>query len=98
MDGVGVKRDLYEARKWLKQAAENGHEDARLLLKTEKRVYKRAALTNIIIGILLLVVGIIITTLTYNSATESGGYYFITWGLMISGGIEIVRGLIDLLG
>ena len=98
MDGIGVKRDLYEARKWLKQAAENGHEDARLLLKTEKRVYKKAALTNIIIGILLLVGGILITTLTYNSATESGGYYFITWGLMISGGIEIVRGLIDLLG
>lgn len=98
LDGIGVKKDMYEARKWLRQAADNGHEDARLLLKAEKLVHKKAALTSIIIGILLLVGGILITVFTYNRASESGGYYFITWGPVIAGALGIIRGLIDLIG
>lgn len=97
MEGKGVTRDMYEARKWIRQAANNGYEEARQLLKWEKKENRKKALTNIIIGIALLGGGILITALTYNRAAESGGRYIITWGLMAAGGIEIIRGFIDLI-
>ena len=97
MDGIGVKKDIYEARKWFRQAADNGHAEASLLLSEEKRETKRNAWKNIILGIILLVGGLLFTVLTYNQAMESGGYFFIAWGAIIAGGIEIIRGLIDMI-
>jgi hypothetical protein len=46
-------------------------------------------------GAVLLVVGIIITVGTYGAASSSatGGVYFVPWGLIVIGGLWIIRGL-----
>lgn len=46
------------------------------------------------IGVLLLLVGIVITAATYGSASSAGGgTYIIAYGPMIVGVIQIFRGL-----
>ncbi len=45
------------------------------------------------IGALLLVVGVVITVMTYDSASTYGGTYVIAYGPMVVGVIKIVRGL-----
>ena len=55
---------------------------------------RRAARShNIMIGLLLLVVGVIITAVTYDSASQQGGTYIIAWGPMVYGGIRLFKGL-----
>ena len=44
-------------------------------------------------GGLLLVIGIIVTAVTYGSASTSGGTYIIAYGPIIVGVIKIFRGL-----
>jgi hypothetical protein len=63
---------------------------AQSLVDSERRS-KRSA--DLMIGGLLFGLGLIITVGTYNSASESGGTYFIAYGPMIVGVIRIFRGL-----
>ena len=48
---------------------------------------------DIVLGSILLVVGLLITVGTYNSASQSGGTYFIAYGPMIVGVIRLFKGL-----
>jgi hypothetical protein len=48
---------------------------------------------RLIIGVVLLVIGILVTVVTYSDASDSGGTYTIAYGAMIVGVINIVRGL-----
>jgi hypothetical protein len=48
------------------------------------------------IGVLLLLVGILITATTYSSASTSGGSYLIAYGPIIFGIVHIVRGLVSM--
>jgi hypothetical protein len=45
------------------------------------------------VRLLLLVVGLVITAVTYGSASSGGGTYIIAYGPMIVGVIKIIRGL-----
>ena len=50
---------------------------------------------NITIGLIMLVIGIIITAVTYDSASSSpnGGTYIVAWGPMVFGAIRLFKGL-----
>jgi hypothetical protein len=60
------------------------------LVDSERRSRKSA---DLVIGGLLFGLGLLVTVGTYNSASESGGTYFIAYGPMIVGVIRIFRGL-----
>jgi hypothetical protein len=49
-------------------------------------------------GLVLLVIGIVITAVTYGSASQGGGTYVVAYGPMIVGVIRIFRGLARLGG
>ncbi len=42
--------------------------------------------------------GILVTVLTYASASNGGGTYFVAWGAIIFGGIQFFRGIAGLAG
>jgi hypothetical protein len=54
--------------------------------------------TDLGFGLVLLVIGIVITAVTYGSASQAGGTYVIAYGPMIVGVIRIFRGLARLGG
>jgi hypothetical protein len=55
---------------------------------------RRAAKSkNIAIGLVLLVIGIIVTAVTYDSASREGGTYIVAWGPMVFGAIRLFKGL-----
>jgi hypothetical protein len=53
-----------------------------------------AARSQIMYGIALLVIGVVITAVTFSSASQSGGTYYIVYGPIVVGVIKIIRGLI----
>lgn len=63
--------------------------------EAELRAQRRSQANGQIgLGVLLLLVGIVITAATYGSASSSGGgTYIIAYGPMIVGVIQIFRGL-----
>lgn len=49
---------------------------------------------NVVLGVILVVVGLGITFLSYSSAvSKGGGTYMVAWGLVLVGVVRIVRGL-----
>lgn len=54
--------------------------------------------TDLGYGLVLLVIGIVITAVTYGSASEGGGTYIVAYGPIIVGLIRIFRGLARLGG
>ena len=48
---------------------------------------------DIALGAILLVVGILVTAFTYDSASQQGGTYIIAWGPMVFGAIRLFKGL-----
>jgi len=60
------------------------------LAAAERRSRKQK---DIVLGAILLGVGLLITVATYNSASQSGGTYFIAYGPMIVGVIRLFKGL-----
>ncbi len=53
---------------------------------------KSPAKRNIILGSILLATGAGVTGYTYFLAAQEGGHYFILWGLMLVGGITLMKG------
>jgi hypothetical protein len=49
--------------------------------------------TNMLIGGIVCVVGMVITVATYSAASEGGGRYVIAWGAIIWGAIQFFRGM-----
>ncbi len=47
---------------------------------------------EIMVGVIVLIIGAVLTWITYEAASE-GGTYFVFWGLMIYGGYKIIKGL-----
>ena len=48
---------------------------------------------NIVFGLLLVIIGIAITSITYSSVSQSGGTYIVAYGPIIVGVIRIFKGL-----
>jgi len=65
---------------------------ARSIYESERQ---SARSRNIMVGLILLVVGIIVTAVTYDSASSSpsGGTYIVAWGPMVYGAIRLFKGL-----
>jgi hypothetical protein len=63
---------------------------ARSMHETERRASRSH---HILVGSILLVVGIAITAVTYDSASQQGGTYIIAWGPMVYGAIRLFKGL-----
>ena len=51
---------------------------------------------ELVIGLVLLVIGVVITAATYNAAHENGGRYVLAYGPIAVGAINIIRGLFHL--
>jgi uncharacterized membrane protein len=49
--------------------------------------------SDVVIGLVLIVIGILITAVTYDSASKSGGTYIVAYGPIIVGVIKLFRGL-----
>ena len=58
---------------------------------------KDGALRSMGVGALLCVAGIVITSVTYSNASQSGGTYLIMWGPVVFGGWQFLKGLARLL-
>lgn len=64
------------------------------VLYKEIEPYKEAAMKSALIGLAWLCGGVFVTYATYQVAVANGGgSYFITWGAILFGGIQAIRGL-----
>ena len=54
---------------------------------------KEAGKRDMLVGGLFCLGGILITALTYSSASQGGGTYVVTWGAILFGAIQFFRGL-----
>jgi hypothetical protein len=68
----------------------------RMLVEGAREERRSAAMGEIVIGIVLLVLGIAITGFTYDSASRSGGTYIVAYGPIIVGVIKLIRGMVRL--
>jgi len=67
------------------------------MMEDSARAMRRSrANGDIIFGIILLVIGIGITAVTYDSASQSGGTYVVAYGPIVVGVIKLIRGLASL--
>jgi len=57
---------------------------------------RKSAGADILIGLVLCLLGIVITVATYNSASRSGGTYVVAYGPIIFGAIRFFKGLANL--
>jgi hypothetical protein len=48
-----------------------------------------------ITGAVICVIGIVVTAVSYSSASEGGGSYVVAWGAIIFGAIRFFRGLMQ---
>jgi hypothetical protein len=55
-------------------------------------VLRQRGLRRVIFGVVLIVIGVLITTVTYSSA-QAGGIYIVAYGPILAGIIGVVRGL-----
>ena len=68
------------------------------MVKVVKRQRKISAIKSFVIGSIILVVGLIITCLTYQEASNNGGGRFIlAWGALGGGAFYAVSGLVNYL-
>jgi hypothetical protein len=54
---------------------------------------RSAGLRNMGFGALWCIGGIAVTAVTYSMASQGGGTYIVTWGAILFGGIQFLRGL-----
>lgn len=59
-------------------------------------VARTRGMRQIIIGAIIIAVGLVITIVTYASASAAGGTYIVAYGPMIVGVITLVRGIVAL--
>ncbi len=62
-----------------------------------KKAKRKIAMKTMLYGALWFVGGLIVTGVSYSMASSSsgGGTYVVTWGAVIIGGIQMVKGLIQ---
>jgi hypothetical protein len=56
----------------------------------------RSGTPDVVIGLILIVVGIVITAVTYDSASREGGTYIVAYGPIIFGAIRLFKGLANM--
>ena len=71
----------------------NGPEGAAFAQSMYEEQRRAARSKNITFGLILLVVGIVVTAVTYDSASQEGGTYIVAWGPMVYGAIRLFKGL-----
>lgn len=59
-------------------------------------VTKKTGITNMLVGGAFFLIGLIVTIVSYSSAS-SGGTYYLCWGAIIFGVIQFIQGLIQFL-
>ncbi|MCC3154688.1 hypothetical protein Q3A66_16860 [Hymenobacter sp. BT770] len=59
-----------------------------------QKLYREAARKDMLHGGLWLGGGLLVTGFTYAMASADGGSYFMTWGAIIFGGIQFLKGLV----
>jgi hypothetical protein len=64
-------------------------------VSTHKAEIRKGAVKQIGVGLLMLVIGVVITAATYSMASN-GGIYVVAYGPVIFGAIAILRGLFRL--
>jgi len=68
------------------------------LEQLKARAHREAGRRMILTGVFFGIAGLVVTTLTYSmAASVGGGTFIIAWGAILFGGIEFVRGFIELL-
>lgn len=80
----------FEAPPPLPPATPNADAFAASLMDAERRSRKNH---DLVLGSVLLGLGLLITLVTYDSASTSGGTYVIAYGPMVVGAIRLFRGL-----
>lgn len=67
-------------------------------VKNYPSAVRSGAVSQLGMGVVLLVIGIVITVGTYAAASSggTGGFYLVSWGPMVFGVIRIFRGLFRL--
>lgn len=53
---------------------------------------------NMLVGGIWLVLGIVVTAGTYAAASNGGGTYVVTWGAIVFGGIQFLKGVFQFIG
>jgi len=71
----------------------NGPDGAAFAQSMYEEQRRAARSKNITFGLILLVVGIVVTAVTYDSASQEGGTYIVAWGPMVYGAIRLFKGL-----
>jgi hypothetical protein len=49
---------------------------------------------QLVIGLIMIVVGLVISIGSYESASN-GGHYVVTWGLVAAGVVNVIRGIMS---
>jgi hypothetical protein len=60
--------------------------------RLKKKTFRQEGLRLFLTGVACLIIGIVVTGITYSLASN-GGTYFVTTGLFVSGGVNMLRGL-----
>ena len=68
--------------------------DPALELALSRDAQRARASRDIGYGLVLLVIGLVVTAVTYSSASRDGGTYIIAYGPMVVGAIRLLRGLV----
>jgi hypothetical protein len=63
-------------------------------------MFERPGIGNVIFGGIMCALGITISVVSYQAAASNpnGGHYVVTWGLVVFGGIRVVKGLAAMFG
>ena len=62
----------------------------------ERAIQRKKGLQNMLFGALWCIGGTIFTVVSYNAAS-SGGTYVVTWGAILFGGIQFIKGFFELI-
>ncbi len=72
--------------------------DSEMLLAESKVEASEIAQKNMLYGALWCIGGIVVTSVTYSDAvTNGGGTYIVTWGAILFGGLQFLKGLFQYL-
>src|SRR5688572_24484491 len=69
----------------------------KLELVDEEPDPRTMAVRQLLVGVMLLVVGVVVTAATYSTARNDGDRYLLAFGPIVIGAIAMVRGFIGLL-
>jgi hypothetical protein len=93
---VNKDKNSYEVKQALIAKGLNEENATVLVENLEQQIEearKKRANKDMLVGGLWLGGGLLVTVFTYASASNGGGSYVVTWGALLFGGIQFVKGL-----